>query len=92
MVHLSCLYITTGKATALMIMFIGFIRRYMEFPGASVVKNPSANAGDLGLIPGSGRSLEKEMATDSSIITWEIPWAEEPDGLQFMGLQRDRHD
>ena len=28
------------------------------------------------------------MATHSSIITWEIPWAEEPDGLQFMGLQR----
>ena len=72
--------------------FNGFIRRYMGFPGASVVKNPSANAGDLGLIPGSGRSLEKEMATHSSIITWEIPWAEEPDGLQFLGLQRVRHD
>ena len=91
MVHLSCLYITTGKATALMIMFIGFIRRYMEFPGASVVKNPSANAGDLGLIPGSGRSLEKEMATDSSIITWEIPWAEEPGGRQSTGSQRVKH-
>ena len=29
--------------------------------------------------------LEKEMATHSSIIAWEIPWTEEPGGLQFMG-------
>ena len=38
-----------------------------------VVKNPSVNAGDVGLIPGVGRSLEKEMATHSSILPWEIP-------------------
>ena len=31
--------------------------------------------------------LEKEMATHSSILAWEIPWTEEPAGLQFMGLQ-----
>ena len=31
--------------------------------------------------------LEKEMATDSSILAWRIPWTEELDGLQFMGLQ-----
>ena len=31
--------------------------------------------------------LEKETATHSSILSWEIPWTEEPDGLQFMGLQ-----
>ena len=31
--------------------------------------------------------LEKEMATHSSILAWEIPWAEEPGGLQSMGLQ-----
>ena len=31
--------------------------------------------------------LEKEMATHSSILAWEIPWTEEPGGLQFMGLQ-----
>ena len=34
--------------------------------------------------------LEKEMATRSSILAWEIPWTEEPDGLQFMGLQKSR--
>ena len=32
--------------------------------------------------------LEKEMATDSSILAWEIPWTEEPGGLQFIALQR----
>ena len=32
--------------------------------------------------------LEKEMATHSSILAWEIPWTEESDGLQSMGLQK----
>ena len=36
--------------------------------------------------------LEKEMATHSSILAWEIPWTEEPGGLQSMGLQRVGHD
>ena len=36
--------------------------------------------------------LEKGMATQSSILAWRIPWTEEPDGLQSMGLQRVRHD
>ena len=66
------------------------------FPGGAVVKNPLANAGDArdtGLIPGSGRDpLEKEMATHSSVIAWEIPWTEESDGLQSMGLQRVGHN
>ena len=33
--------------------------------------------------------LEKEIASHSSILAWEIPWTEEPGGLQFMGSQRD---
>ena len=37
-------------------------------------------------------SLEKEMATHSSILAWRIPWTEEPGGLQSMGSQRVRHD
>ena len=32
--------------------------------------------------------LEKEMETYSSLLAWEIPWTEEPGGLQFMGSQR----
>ena len=36
--------------------------------------------------------LEKEMAIHSSTLVWKIPWTEEPDRLQSMGLQRVRHD
>ena len=36
--------------------------------------------------------LEEGMVTHSSILAWRIPWTEEPDGLQSMGLQRVRHD
>ena len=53
-----------------------------------MVKKPPANSGDLNLIPGSGRSLEKGMATHSSILAWRIPWTEEPRGLQSMESQR----
>ena len=36
--------------------------------------------------------LEKEMATHSSLLTWRIPWTEEPGGLQSMGSKRVRQD
>ena len=36
--------------------------------------------------------LEQEMATHSSILTWKIPWTEEPGGLQSLGSQRFGHD
>ena len=45
-----------------------------------VVKNKPANTGDVGSIPGLG-SLEKEMATHSSILAWKILWTEESGGL-----------
>ena len=57
-----------------------------------MVKNPPAKAGDTGLIPGSGNPLEREMAAYSSILAWEIPWTEEPGGLQSMGSQRVRYN
>ena len=52
----------------------------------------ACKAEDPGLISGSGRPLEKEMSTHSSILAWEILWTEAPCGLQFMGLQRVGHD
>ena len=55
-------------------------------------KESTCNVGDLCLIPGLGRSLEKGKATHSSILAWRIPWTEEPGGLQPMGSQRVRHD
>ena len=57
-----------------------------------MVKNSSANAGDMGSIPELGRHQEKEMATHSSILAWEIPWTGEPGTLQSMVLKRVRHD
>ena len=42
--------------------------------------------------PGREDPLEKEMANHSSILAWEIPWTEEPGGLQSMGLERVGHD
>ena len=56
-------------------------------------RNPPANEGDMGSISGPGRlNLEKEMATHSSILAWEIPWIEEIAGLQSLGCKRLRHD
>ena len=50
-----------------------------------VVKNLSANAGDIrdmGLIPGSGRSPGEGNGNHSNILAWRIPWTKEPGGLQ----------
>ena len=55
-------------------------------------KESTYNAGDTGSIPGSGRSLEEEMATRSSILAWEMPSTEEPGGLQSKGSQSIGHN
>ena len=59
----------------------------MGFPSGSVVKNSLANAGDVGSIPGSKKSPGEGNGNPFSILAWEIPWTEEPGGLQSMGLQ-----
>ena len=51
----------------------------------------SQDARDVGSMPGSGRSREGN-ATCCSILAWEIPWTEEPGGLQSMGSQRVGQD
>ena len=61
---------------------------------ALVVKNPPANARDKETQVQSlswEDPLEKEMATHSSILAWEIPWTEELSGLRSIGSQRDIH-
>ena len=55
-----------------------FTTKCLGFPGGSMVKNPSANVGDVVLTPGSGRPLQKETAAHSCILAWEIPWTKEP--------------
>ena len=50
--------------------------------------NLPANAGDAG--SSWEDPLEKEMATHSSILAWEIPWTEEPGGLWSMGVAKSQ--
>ena len=64
----------------------------MGFPHRSVGKDSACNAEDPSSISLSGKPLEEGMATHSSVLAWEIPWTEEPGGLQSMGSQRVRHD
>ena len=57
-----------------------------------MVKNlPAVQETQVGSL-GWADSLEKEMATHSNILAWEIPWTEEPRGLQSMELQRVVYD
>ena len=64
----------------------------MGFSGGVMVKNLPPNAGVVSLIPGLGRSTGEGNATHSNILTWKIPWTEEPGRLQSMGLQRVGYD
>ena len=57
-----------------------------------MVKNLPAMQETLVQSLGQEDLLEKEMATHSSILAWEIPWTEEPGGQQSKGLQRVGHD
>ena len=60
---------------------------HVGFPGGSDGKESAHNMGDLGSIPGREDPLGKGMATHSSILGWEIPWTEEPGGLQSIVFQ-----
>ena len=53
-----------------------------------MVKNQPANATDVVRSLGQEDSLEKRMATHFSLRAWEIPWTEEPGGLEPMGSQK----
>ena len=57
------------------------------FPGGSVVKNPPANAGDMGSVPGLGRSPGGGNSKPLQYSWLEILWTEEPDNLQSIGSQ-----
>ena len=57
----------------------------MVLPGGSEVKNVPADAGTACLIPESRRSPGGGHGNPFYIPAWEIPWTEEPGGLQFMG-------
>ena len=68
------------------------ISSYRDFPTGSAVKNLPTKPEMQVWSQGQGDPQEKEMATYSSILAWEIPWTEEPGGLQSTGSQRVGHD
>ena len=72
-------------------MFMLILSICMGLPLWLSGKESACNAGDPGSIPGPGRSPGGGMATPSGILTWRIPWTEEPGGLWSMRLQRVRH-
>ena len=55
-----------------------------------MVKNPSVMQETCVWSLDSEGPLEEEMATHSSVLAWEIPWTEEPGGLQSMGSQKSQ--
>ena len=59
----------------------------MDFPDGSMVKKPPANAGDVGSILVPGRSPGKGNGNILQYSCLEIPWTEEPSGLQSVGSQ-----
>ena len=63
---------------------------YSGFPDGSDGKESAYNAGNLGLIPGPGRSARE--GNGNPLLPAEIPWTEGPGGLPSMGLQRVGHD
>ena len=64
------------------------MKHRLGFPGVPAVENPPAKQEVQVQSLGCRDSLEKEMATHSSILAWEIPWTEKPDRLLSMGSQR----
>ena len=55
-------------------------------------KESACNAGDADQSLGWEDPLKKEIGTHSSLLAWEIPWTEEPGGLQPMGPQKVKYD
>ena len=75
-----------NSAVAIGLEKVGF---FIPIPKKGNAKECS-NYSTIALI--SHASMEKEMATHSSILAWKIPWMEKPGMLQSMGLQRVRHN
>jgi len=74
---------------------------FLGFPCGSTAKESACNAGDLGLIPGLGRSPGERkgyplqysgLENSMGCIAWKIPWTEEPGRLQSMGSRRVRYN
>ena len=83
---------TTKKGIDADSVFISHSPGFLGSPGSSAVNNLPAVQEAWVQSLGQEDLLEKKMATHSSTLAWEIPWTEEPAGLQTMGSQRVKHD
>ena len=72
-------------------IFWAFLENRLTFPSLGYLPDPGIELESPALQADSS-TLEKEMATHSSILAWKIPWTEEPGGLQFIGSQRAGQD
>ena len=68
------------------------LRSYLGFPCGSAGQESARIVGDLGSIPGLGRSPGGGHGNSPVFLPGEPPWTEEPGGLQSMGSQRVGHD
>ena len=68
------LLIGAKTAFSRLVKYQSRLNALLGFPCGSAGKESACNVGDLGSIPGLGRSLEKGKATHSSIVAWRIPW------------------
>ena len=87
----STTWISHGFVSHGLLQFVSLVTlcgSYFGFPQWLSSSRSTRSVGDVSSIPGSGRSLEKEIATYSSVLPWEIPWTEEPGGLQSMRSQK----
>ena len=74
------------------VKFRGPLDLLQDFPVAQMVKILPVMQETRVLSLGQEDPLEKGMGIHSSILAWRIPWTEKPCWLQFVGLQRIRHD
>ena len=90
-VNIEILGISEGKWTAMGEFNSGHL--YVYYCGQESLRRIHLPMQETQLDPWVGKiPLEKEMAPHSSILAWEIPWTEEPGGLQSVGSQRAGHD
>ena len=81
--HVILVHTHTYKNMCIIYVCVGVCERERErgggcFPGGSDGKESTCRAGDVDFIPGLGRSPEKGLATNSSILAWRILWTMEP--------------
>ena len=85
-----CPHSMKNSISAKQVFFILSTPHVMGFPGGSDGKASACNAGDLGTIPGSGRSPGKGKGNPLQILAWKIPWTEVRGQATVHGVAKSR--